>query len=336
MMHSGFLMDTESNRHYTLKHTKQAALSAMQHYEIEWSSIHFIQISEHATFRVDLGDGEKLLLRIHPATKTRSETASELEWLANLRHKGLIVPVAISNHEGEFITNVESREGLRYYATLLKWVEGETIPKGMLTTANIHHLGEMMARLHETSADFRPTSGFVRPTWGSKSFKKDWEHLNSHYKHFISEESIAVYAQAAVRVSNHLDALETQERDDYGMIHADLHIGNIVYHHGEPFPIDFGRCGFGFHLYDIAQSIMGLHPAQRELFIEGYRKVRHLSEAAMPILESFFIMSMIEAYSFHAENELETEGLIEEQPYAQALLSAYMNGDPFLFQSLAV
>lgn len=335
-MHSGFLMDTESNRRNTLKQTKQAALIALQHYDIDWSSIHFIQISEHATFRVDFGDGEKLLLRIHPATKTRSETASELEWLAYLRHKELIVPVAISNHEGEFITNAESREGLRYYATLLKWVEGDTIHKGMLTTENVHRLGAMMARLHEAGADFCPSRDFVRPTWGSKSFTKDWEHLNGHYAHFISEEGIALYAQAAVRVSNHLDALESQERDDYGMIHADLHIGNIVYHHGEPFPIDFGRCGFGYHLYDIAQSIMGLHPAQRELFIQGYRKVRQLSEAAMPILESFFIMSIIEAYSFHAENELETEGLMEEQPYAQALLSAYMNGDPFLFQSLAV
>lgn len=131
--------------------------------------------------------------------------------------------------------------------------------------------------------------------------------------------------------------MESLERDDdYGMIHADLHVGNIVYQHGKPFPIDFGRCGFGFHLYDIAQSIMGLYPNQREQFIEGYQKVKQLSESAIPMLESFFFMSIIEAYSFHAENVLETEGLNEEQPYAQALLRAYVNGEPFLFQPLAI
>lgn len=45
-------------------------------------------------------------------------------------------------------------------------------------------------------------------------------------------------------------------------------------------------------------------------------------------------MAIIEAYSFHAENPLETEGLIEEQPYAQAILRAYVNGTTFLFNSL--
>ena len=59
-----------------------------------------------------------------------------------------------------------------------------------------------------------------------------------------------------------------------------------------------------------------------------------MDDYAIPILECFFIMSIIEAYSFHAENALETEGLIEEQPYAQAILRAYMNGAPFMFQTL--
>jgi hypothetical protein len=62
--------------------------------------------------------------------------------------------------------------------------------------------------------------------------------------------------------------------------------------------------------------------------------VRLLSSKAISMLECFFIMSIIEAYSFHAENELETEGLIEEQPYARAILKAYLNVEPFLFQVL--
>jgi len=47
-------------------------------------------------------------------------------------------------------------------------------------------------------------------------------------------------------------------------------------------------------------------------------------------------MAIIEAYCFHAENPLETEILIEEQPYAQAILRAFVNGMPFLFQFLEV
>lgn len=332
-MNNGFRIDTDINRSLTLKQTKQAALNALQEYEADWSSIHFIQVSEHVTFRIENGEEEKFLLRIHQVSKSREETISELEWLATLRRKGLVVPEAVLNREGAFVTNTATSGGQRYYATMLRWIEGERLDKKALTEESIRKMGALMANLHEASADFHPYNGFIRPSWGSESFQRDWEHLQRHHWHFISDEAFELYTIAAAKVANHLETLEPHERN-YGMIHADLHNGNVVFRDDEPYAIDFGRCGFGYHLYDMAQSIMGLLPPQRELFIDGYEQVRKMDDYAIPILECFFIMSIIEAYSFHAENALETEGLIEEQPYAQAILRAYMNGAPFMFQTL--
>lgn len=51
-MNSGFQMDTDINRRLTLNQTKQAALYALQNYDVDWSLIHFIQVSEHVTFRI--------------------------------------------------------------------------------------------------------------------------------------------------------------------------------------------------------------------------------------------------------------------------------------------
>ena len=332
-MNSGFQIDTDINRRLTLKQTKQTALIALQQYDVDWNSIHFIQVSEHVTFRIDCNEGQKFLLRIHTLSKSRNETVSELVWLAALRRKGLIVPEGVCNREGELVTNTATSGNQQYYATLLKWVEGERLDKGALTEEHIRKIGEMMADLHEASGDFLPNKEFKRPCWGSQSFRRDWEHLQRNHKPFISDKAIELYAMAAAKVSNHLDTFEPNEQN-YGMIHADLHNGNVVFRDEKPFAIDFGRCGFGYHIYDIAQSVMGLRPHQRKLFIEGYERVRKMNVNAIPMLECFFIMSIIEAYSFHAENELETEGLIEEQPYAQAILRAYMNGEPFLFQSI--
>ena len=58
-MNSGFQIDTDFNRRLTLKQTKQTALIALQQYDIDWNSIHFIQVSEHVTFRIDCSEGEK-------------------------------------------------------------------------------------------------------------------------------------------------------------------------------------------------------------------------------------------------------------------------------------
>lgn len=334
-MENGFRIDTEINRRQSLKQAKQAALNALQEYEEDWSSVHFIQASEHVTFRIVANEGEQFLLRIHPQSKPREETVSELEWLSALRSKGLTLPEAVSNREGAFVTNAVTSGGQRFYSTLLRWIEGERLEKEALTDELTRKMGTLMARLHEASTGFSPSVGFARPSWGSQSFKRDWEHLKLHHAHFISDEAFKLYSLAATKVADRLETFISHERN-YGMIHADLHLGNVVFRDNEPYPIDFGRCGFGYHLYDIAQSIMGLHPQQRVYFIEGYERIRLMDGEAIPKLECFFIMAIIEAYSFHAENPLETEGLIEEQPYAQAILRAFVNGAPFLFQPLEV
>lgn len=334
-MNSGFRIDNEINRRRTLDQTKQVALNVMRKYKIDWCSIHYIQVSEHVTFRIETEMGEKFLLRIHSASKPREEISSELEWLAALRRKGLIVPEAIPNMEGALVTDTYLSGGQQSYVTSLRWIEGERLDKGALTGEAIRKMGALMATLHEASADFSPSASFVRPTWGSQSFQRDWAHLQQHHMRFILDEAFVLYTMAASKVADQLGTFTIHERN-YGIIHADLHIGNVVFRDDEPYPIDFGRCGFGYHLYDMAQAIMGLYPPQRALFIEGYEQIRKMDDDAIPKLECFFIMSIIEAYSFHAENPLETEGLIEEQPYAQALLRAFLHGEPFLFQPLEV
>jgi len=65
-MQSGFRLDTEENRCLTLKQTKNAALNALQEYEVIWSSVRFIQISEHATFRIESGEDERFFAAHSP------------------------------------------------------------------------------------------------------------------------------------------------------------------------------------------------------------------------------------------------------------------------------
>ncbi|MEK3768195.1 phosphotransferase [Paenibacillus sp. FSL R5-0887] len=332
-MNNGFRINTEENRHRTLRQVKQAAFHALQEYEIDWNSIHFIQVSEHVTFRIVNDVGEQFLLRIHPDNKQREGTISEIEWLFALKSKGLLLPEAVINREGTFITEASVCDGQRFYSSLMRWVEGKHVDKSELTEQGIRKIGSLMAKLHEASSDFSPSSGFTRPSWGVLSFKRDWDHLSLHRKHFISDEGFKLYSAAATKVATCLETF-TRHEQNYGMIHADLHNGNVIFRDNEPYPIDFGRCGFGYHLYDIAQAIMGLYPTQRAYFVEGYQRIRKLENEYIMKLECFLVMAIIEAYSFHAENPLETEGLIEEQPYAQAILRAYVNGTTFLFNSL--
>lgn len=108
---------------------------------------------------------KQYLLRIHPASKAREETISELEWLSAMKSKGLILPEAVSNREGAFLTDAATRGGQRFYSTLLRWIEGDRLEKGAVTDEAIRKMGAMMANLHEASTDFSPSAGFARPSW---------------------------------------------------------------------------------------------------------------------------------------------------------------------------
>lgn len=190
-----------------------------------------------------------------------------------------------------------------------------------------------MAKLHEASNNIELTPNFVRPVWGEQSFRFAMTRLSQHYNRFLTDAEFKLYQAAAEKILSWINKLEKNE-DNYGLIHGDLHQGNIVFQNGEPRPIDFGRCGYGYFLYDIAHTILGVYPVQRKVIIKGYGSIKELKGDWLPALEGFTVMVMIENYCHHAPDPRETVGLKEEQPYAQAIIRNYLSGKPFLFNTI--
>ena len=67
--------------------------------------------------------------------------------------------------------------------------------------------------------------------------------------------------------------------DDFGLIHADLHLGNALFHRGGVKLIDFDDSGTGPRLYELAVALWELrdgpdYPAYRDALLEGYRPQR--------------------------------------------------------------
>ena len=66
-----------------------------------------------------------------------------------------------------------------------------------------------------------------------------------------------------------------------GLIHADLHQENFLFHQGAVRAIDFDDCGWGFHLYDLAVTLSEIHgraryPHLRDSLLDGYSRHRSL------------------------------------------------------------
>jgi len=245
--------------------------------------------------------------------------------------KDLNVPEGIASCDGLYVLEIETEIGYRRpCVTMMRWVEGEHAT-GEFTDSSAYNMGVLIGRLHAAAGNFNSPSNFVRPTWGVESFKRKMDKLENYYDRFLSEEEWKLYQAAAEKVVSQLTNLQPSEHN-YGLIHADLHTGNMVFMDNQPYPIDFGRCGYGYYLYDMAGTLLELWPKHRWMLIQGYECVRKLQSDYVRYLECFFVMFMIENYCHHASDPREIASLIEEQQYAKAYITEYLKDKPFLFE----
>jgi len=333
-MQDFFQMDTDEKRSSLLTRARQVALTALEQYHLVWEHITFIQLSDSITYRIEASLGEKYLLRIHADRCTREQIRSELILLQFLsQDAGMTVPTGLASRDGSCILEVATEEGFRKpYVTIMRWVEGEA-PQGEMTDSDAYNMGIMAGNLHAAVAQFNPPGHFVRPTVGIESFREEVARLGAYYDRFLSEAAWEMYQSAANQILSSLAEM-MKTNDNYGLLHGDLHTGNIVFHEGMPYPIDFGRVSYGYYLYDVASTILSLSPNHRAMFMQGYLKVRSLTEEDLQHLETFFVMVMIGNYAHHAANPVEISNLIDEQPYAQAIIRDFLRVEPFLFQAI--
>lgn len=123
---------------------------------------------------------------------------------------------------------------------------------------------------------------------GEQSFKREMDKLGRYYSGFVSETGWKTYQLAAAKILSELEDMEAN-KDQYGLIHGDLHSGNVVFAGEQPYPIDFGRCGYGYYLYDLAAALLELSPEQRKRFIEGYASRKKLESGYVRRLECFLL-----------------------------------------------
>jgi Ser/Thr protein kinase RdoA (MazF antagonist) len=242
------------------------------------------------------------------------------------------VPEGIASRDGSYVLDIEVADEHRrsYYVTMMRWIEGSHV-EGDFTDSLAYKMGMLMGKLHEAAVKFEPSADFTRPMWGAGSFRSELAKLEQHYSVFLSEEAWESYQAAADKICSQLLGMPCNDRN-YGLIHGDLHSGNMVFVEEDPYPIDFGRCGYGYYLYDMASALLELWPKHRGMLIRGYESERKLEADYTRDLECFFIMIMIGNYAHHASNPLETTTLIKEQPYAQAYIREYLSGRSFLFE----
>ena len=284
---------------------RRLAVRALDAYPLVDRELRFIADEDNTTFRVDARAPEgrdRFLLRVHrPARHGRNvdpaaAIGSELAWLSALRAgTDLLVPVPLRTVDGKLTTVVASPDVPEpRVCSVLRWMDGR-VYSGAPRPVHLRRLGSAMARLHNHAAQWQVPPGFVRIRWDWKTFFGDtmvyggisaadvWDLLPGDLRRRFDR-----VASGMRRVMTHLG----EGADSFGLIHADLHLGNALFWCEEVRVIDFDDCGFGYWLYDIAVALWELRYRNdyedfRSALIDGYTRHRPLPPSGLAHLDDF-------------------------------------------------
>lgn len=283
----------------------QLARAALAHWHLDEAQLALLKYRENAVFRVIAPTtDERFVLRVHrPGYHSDAELRSELQWMAALIDAGIETPPVVPTAERDlFVTIGHPQVPEPRQCDLLRWVEGSPIGDiegGHVATAaevnSSHRLaGRLAALIHNHGERWQRPPGFARPHMDFAGLVGERAYLGPYGAcQLLSRGDVALLDRARDGIERALAAFG-QGADRYGLTHGDFLPENLLREGDAVRIIDFDDCGFGWHVMDIATSLLFLlgEPHYEDAyagFVEGYRSERALPDEHLAMLPLFLL-----------------------------------------------
>ena len=270
------------------------AEEALKSYPVKSKSIEFASQNLTTVYKV-IGENEndKYCLRLHISRDNKKDDKnsvnSELTWLAAITaDTDITVPVPYKNLHDEYVTEIDDIN-----CSLTKWLDGEN----KLDEETSKLLIEVMAKLHKYASTWIIPSGFKRPSFDVNNITKVFKPLDNLKTDLVSNDSIKILKEASQKAISIINSIEKSQAT-WGLIHNDLQPQNLLFHDGKICPIDFGACGFGFFLTDIATTFHYIPVWYREFFFNEYAKYMPLPDNYINLTEALYIAGHVIGLEF--------------------------------------
>ncbi|GLQ09952.1 aminoglycoside phosphotransferase [Devosia yakushimensis] len=282
--------------------------------ELAGGRARLINHSENQTFLVETERRGRFTLRIHrPGYQSRPAIESELAWMAALRRDTDVpIPEPLPGADGRLLQSFETDEEEARHAVLFRFVQGsEPSPDSNMGELFLT-LGRYAAQLHLHAMQWQRPAGFERQVWQAATILDadglwgDWRVAPG-----VDKAIRSILDRADAALWRRLGEYGLAE-DRFGLIHADMRLGNLLVDGPGITLIDFDDSGFCWFVYDFAAAISfhetnAVVPGLRTAWIEGYRSVRPLGEEHVQAIDSMVMlrrMALLAWIGSHAETRL--------------------------------
>jgi Ser/Thr protein kinase RdoA (MazF antagonist) len=282
-----------------LGHLQQLATESLALWDVVPSNAtaRLINVSENATYLVEAG-AWKSILRIHRENyHTLNAINSELAWTEALREAGDIKTPGVylgANTKAVQSAQVDALTSPRFM-TMFEFIEGDAPSEEQDLAGPFEELGEIAAMAHNHTIGWKRPVPYERLVWNTDTvFGKDPTWGNWRDAPNVTASIAGVLEDVERTVIRRLENFG-KSRQQYGLIHADMRLANLIIADDGTRLIDFDDCGEGWFLYDFAAGISFIEdrpeiPDLKAAWVKGYRKVRSLSNDEVDEIDTLIML----------------------------------------------
>lgn len=271
---------------------------------IEASGMEYLRSSQNIVYKAEK-DELPVIVRISKGRfRTRGEVEAELDWIKFLSERNVKACRPVKNLEGELCYS-SVIAGMSYVVTCFEYAPGSEVAKSERDEEMYLRLGRLTGKMH-LNAKVHSDEGF-------KLDRKMWSESRLLNEDLI-EQSEYVSDAFGGSVREMISELNTclKTSDTFGLIHGDIHFGNVFCDGEDLWVFDFDNCEYGYFLQDLATvlwdaiccSILREFPDNVtcavdmneqirpywEAFLKGYSEMSPLKELDISMLEKFFLL----------------------------------------------
>ncbi len=235
-------------------------------------------------------NGVGAILKITPSNY-RDFTAVHAETMVlnHLAHYGAPVARAMPTADGQYAVPIDN-----FTAALFQKLEGQEVSEEDTSPEMLRSWGNLLGRLHAL-VNFEEVPTFKRHQWYEDSM------LTLLERHMPSE-----LQPRFTQVNQLLERIHTfpKSSNNYGIIHADFHAGNMLNVDGRLHAIDFCDCRYHWLMFDIARAFYAATPSLDEArefapyffehFFSGYKMHLAVNAEDLSCIPDFFKLHDLE------------------------------------------
>lgn len=254
-----------------------------------------VRTSANHIFRFEQAGEPRYLRLAHERERSKAFIQAELDFIQHTTTVGLMAARPIPSTNGTLIESVYDGDQ-HYYAVVFDALQGEQPEIEELDDNMFRAWGRSLALLHEASRTFElhPT----RPTWQ--------EQIAALLETLPPDE-----AELTRIIQAGLDWMKELPTQDYGLIHGDFEMDNLVWDGQEFQVLDFDAGVYTWFAADIAIALQDVwldQCDQREerlkWFFEGYARISKLPNTLQQCVPRFInlliavkVAQLLQAYS---------------------------------------